>query len=259
MQNVPFIKAIAEAAKALLKDLGAAGMEAQFPGLGRLREELIDAFATGREAMKSSILGAVLYSLGAGWAVGELENQSGVAKSGLSEGHYWSAMVVLGTATHREGSENFAEEADFSLWAAYYVARAGQESIREVVAATDLSENAAPGWIEVLDATTDWEGVFDSRSALIFRANKGPAPYPGSIAWSQVNWVRLAPLSGVSPTVAKTRSLILGGSIDGNVLYGALTGPKGPGTEMFGLVGTSARSTDKWLELFRTAGVKIRA
>jgi hypothetical protein len=80
-----------------------------------------------------------------------------------------------------------------------------------------------------------------------------------SISWSHVNWVRLAPLSGLSPSVAEARSEILGKSIDGNVVYGALTGPDGQGTEMFGLVGTAARSANEWVEIFQTAGVKIRA
>jgi hypothetical protein len=116
----------------------------------------------------------------------------------------------------------------------------------------------APGWIEVLGTTTSWEGVFDSYDALIFRANKGPTPGPGRLPWSHVNWVRLAPMSSLSPDVAEARSPILARSIDGRVLYGALTDPKAPGTEMFGLVGTAARSADDWLEIFRTAGVKIR-
>jgi hypothetical protein len=60
-------------------------------------------------------------------------------------------------------------------------------------------------------------------------------------------------------SVAEARSEILGKSIDGNVVYGALTGPDGPGTEMFGLVGTTARSANEWVEIFQTAGVKIRA
>jgi hypothetical protein len=273
MQNAPFISSIAEEAKALLSGLGPAGMETRFPGLGRLRVELLDAFADGRETMKPSIGAAISYSLGVGWAVGDLENQSGVAKTRSSEGHYWSAMVLLSTAGDHEGSEEFLEEAGFSLWAAYYVARAGNQSIGEVVAASktdrpradhsevslpELSEQAAPGWIEVLGTTTSWEGVFDSHNALIFRANKGLAPCPGSVAWSQVNWVRLAPLSGLAPAVAEARSLILAGSGDGNVLYGSLTRPRASGREMFGLVGTAMRSGAEWLEVFRIAGVKIK-
>jgi hypothetical protein len=118
----------------------------------------------------------------------------------------------------------------------------------------------APGWIEVLGTTTSWEGVFDSHDAFIFRETKGPDLGPrGRIAWSQVNWVRLAPLPSLSPGVRDARSPILARSIDGNVLYGSLTGPKGSGTEMFGLVGTAMRSGAEWLDVFQTAGVKLRA
>lgn len=123
-----------------------------------------------------------------------------------------------------------------------------------------LGPQFAPGWIEVLDTTTYWEGVFDSQEAFEFRADTGPALGPRSIIpWSQVNWVRLAPASSLSPTVAKAHSSIIARSIDGSVLYGALTGPKGPGTEMFGLVGSATRSGAEWLEVFQTAGVKLRA
>jgi hypothetical protein len=73
-----------------------------------------------------------------------------------------------------------------------------------------------------------------------------------------VNWVRLAPLSGLAPAVAEARSLILAGSGDGNVLYGSLTSPRASGREMFGLVGTAMRSGAEWLEVFRIAGVKIK-
>jgi hypothetical protein len=117
----------------------------------------------------------------------------------------------------------------------------------------------APGWIEVLETTTSQEGIFDWDSALIFRANEGPVLGPRrAIPLSDVTWVRLASASNVSPGVAKARSRILARSIDGNVVYGAIPSRRRPRMEMFGLVGTVARSGDEWLQIFQTAGVKIK-
>jgi hypothetical protein len=131
---------------------------------------------------------------------------------------------------------------------------------------SEQSRQFAPGWIEVLATTTNRVGLFSvggpfhaPSNALMFWCKGVERDPKDSISWSHVNWVRLAPLSGLSPSVAEARSEILGKSIDGNVLYGALTGPDGPGTEMFGLVGTAACSANEWVEIFQTAEVKIRA
>jgi len=96
------------------------------------------------------------------------------------------------------------------------------------------------------------EGVFDSHDAFIFRETKGPDLGPrGRIAWSQVNWVRLAPLPSLSPGVRDARSPILARSIDGNVLYGSLTGPKGTARRCSASLGRPCAQARSGLTCFR--------
>ena len=116
-------------AKVELSDL-----ETQFPPLQSFRGKLFDALAVGRESMREDLDNALSYPLAAGWVVGELENESGVARAGSSQGLYWSAMVAvwshLGGKGPIEGLE--AEEA-FSLQAGYYVSRTGPEGFAGVL------------------------------------------------------------------------------------------------------------------------------
>ena len=116
-------------AKVELSDL-----ETQFPPLQSFRGKLFDALAVGRESMREDLDNALSYPLASGWVVGELENESGVARAGSSQGLYWSAMVAvwrqLGGKGPIEGLE--AEEA-FSLQAGYYVSRTGLEGIAGVL------------------------------------------------------------------------------------------------------------------------------
>jgi hypothetical protein len=62
-----------------------------------------------------------------------MEEQSGVAKSAFREGHYWTAMILLGTA-NPERSGDFLPEENFSLLASYYVARTGPEATDRLIA-----------------------------------------------------------------------------------------------------------------------------
>ena len=126
----------------------------------------------------------------------------------------------------------------------------------------------APGWIAPFGTTASREGIFDACDTFRFRwreTSKSPwddsGPPTGSqpIPWSDVNWVRLMPLSSLLPGFAEEYPQIRAGSTDLNVIYGTLTGPGRSGAQVFGLVGNPANSEDQWLEIFRSAGVKIKA
>ena len=118
----------------------------------------------------------------------------------------------------------------------------------------------APGWIETLDAAVTWQGAFHPlHDGLVFRANTGPELGDRNfIPWSKVKWVRLDPVSRLTPSVTAAHTGTLARSIDEKVVYGALAGMGGTGSEMFGLVGSAARPGTEWLEIFRVAGVKMR-
>jgi hypothetical protein len=116
-------------AKVELSDL-----EKQFPLLGSFRGKLLDALAVGRESMREDLDNALSYPLAAGWVVGELENESGVARAGSSQGLYWSAMVAVWSDLSGKGPiEGLDAEETFSLQAGYYVARTGPEGIAGVL------------------------------------------------------------------------------------------------------------------------------
>ncbi len=122
-----------------------------------------------------------------------------------------------------------------------------------------------PGWIGILGETTVREGVFDASDTPTFHwreAGAGPeASFERSarsqrLAWSEVTWVRLRPLSSLLAVVAEFHPPTP--AMDPNVVYGALQGPNGPETEVFGLLGTPVCPGPRWLEMFRVAGVQIK-
>jgi hypothetical protein len=116
-------------AKVELSDL-----EKQFPMLQSFRGQLFDALAVGREAMREDLDNALSYPLAAGWVVGELENESGLARAGSSQGLYWSAMVAVWSDLRGKGPiEGLDEEETFTLQAGYYIARTGPEGIAGVL------------------------------------------------------------------------------------------------------------------------------
>ncbi|HEY5111513.1 MAG TPA: hypothetical protein VII67_04200 [Acidimicrobiales bacterium] len=130
------VKTLVEFAKDKLMKFGSEDLQRQYPVLKRLRDELVASFSTERKDSTNEIDDSLSFYLCAGWTIGEMENGSGVAKSGCSEGHYWTAMVILGSMEGR-GSK-YSAESQFGLWAAYYVARKGAESIGEVVLASKI-------------------------------------------------------------------------------------------------------------------------
>jgi len=146
-KGMPIIDVIKKAAYEYLSGAGPVGIETQYPDLRQLRLQLIDAFAIDQDSMTKTSRAALAWLLSAGWMVGELENQSGVSKTGLSEGHYWSAMVFLQVDLDRSdmGRQHLTDSSEnggfspmqeaFSLMASYYVARTGSNSIDQVVAA----------------------------------------------------------------------------------------------------------------------------
>jgi hypothetical protein len=116
-------------AKVELSDL-----EKQFPMLQSFRGKLFDALAVGRESMREDLDNALSYPLAAGWVVGELENESGLARPGSSQGLYWSAMVAVWSDLSGKGPiEGLDAEETFSLQAGYHVARTGPEGIEGVL------------------------------------------------------------------------------------------------------------------------------
>jgi hypothetical protein len=236
--------------------------------------KFLQLFAQWGEAERSP---AEKYRIAMDSAADEAKNRARAL--GDIEGLYFYDGVQLAVKGFRghwsppqpgDGSHPFdrGRERAWELLSAMKLGLEGGSDLLPVVL-PELSEQNrqfAPGWIEVLATTTKRVGLFSvggpfhaPSNALMFWCKGVERDPKDSISWSHVNWVRLAPLSGLSPSVAEARSEILGKSIDGNVVYGALTGPDGPGTEMFGLVGTAARSANEWVEIFQTAGVKIRA
>lgn len=128
------IKLLVEFARSQFETLGANGIELKYPGSTQLRSSLVDSFSDGRPELGTEIDKALSFSIPGGWLIGEMENASGVAKLGLSEGHYWSAMVALSVTDGQD--ERFSRETHFSCWAAYFVARRGVEALSEVVSAS---------------------------------------------------------------------------------------------------------------------------
>lgn len=128
------IMMLVDVAKDNLLKNGSAGIERQFPGLTKLRIALLESMRTNRKGLTEKFDQAMSFPLTAGWMIGEMENASGIAKPKWSEGHYWNAMVVLGT-TEGQDSE-FLGEFGFGIWASYYVARMGESEINVVIAAS---------------------------------------------------------------------------------------------------------------------------
>jgi hypothetical protein len=128
------IDQLAEFVRESLAKVELSDLEKQFPLLQSFRGKLFDALAVGRESMREDLDNALSYPLASGWVVGELENESGVARAGSSQGLYWSAMVAVWSQLGGKGPiEGLDAEAAFSLQAGYYVSRIGLEGIASVL------------------------------------------------------------------------------------------------------------------------------
>jgi hypothetical protein len=125
---------VAEFVRDSLAKVELSDVEKQFPLLQSFRGKLFDALAVGRESTREDLDNALSYPLAAGWVVGELENESGVARAGSSQGLYWSAMVAVWNQLGGQGPiEGLHAEEAFSLQAGYYVSRIGPEGIAGVL------------------------------------------------------------------------------------------------------------------------------
>jgi hypothetical protein len=163
------VLALATSVMERMSRVGVAELETKLPGLQNLREELVDAFSHRCESQEEAIGAVVAKSVTGGWLVGELENRSGIAKPGFSEGHYWSGLVALWGLLAQPRSDGFEFEEVFSLEAGYYVARSGMQSLDAVIAASKepLPPRALTTHARTVTSRRDWPDIrFDQQRGL---------------------------------------------------------------------------------------------
>jgi hypothetical protein len=111
------------------------------PDISAVQEGLLQAFARSRPEQRESLRPHVYLGCHVGYLMGVMENEGGAAKPGYSEGHYWTALVML---MSQLPVEQFVEEVCYSVHAAYYIARTGMTSLEPCVAEALLWASRQP-------------------------------------------------------------------------------------------------------------------
>jgi hypothetical protein len=115
--------------------LGPDGLQSVFPDLLLLHTELINLLVDHRDSEREAIEVEVRLPLQIGWAFGDQEAHSGIAKVGMKEATSWMSMITLWHVT-QDSESKYLDEALFAMWAAYYVARTSSRSISEILRRT---------------------------------------------------------------------------------------------------------------------------
>lgn len=113
-----------------LKFRGPKGGAELSEALGDFETDYLDLFAPGSDNGPEDRPSILAYGR-LGYVVGQMENASGVARTGESEHHYTSALGLLSAQLSQQVPQTV--RSDFAMECGYYLARVGDEAYDDLI------------------------------------------------------------------------------------------------------------------------------